>query len=263
MWSGMNLQEFSERFKSLSPRKQIKFIHKNIGKLAQEDKTHFLLSTLMNKKNSPTVRATAMRLLGESSYQEFRIFHEYLRDSCLSVVRATRKVIKNLEPPERKNKYFSHIISSKIHATKNKEKRLKMVKALAKLKAPWIPLLFLIVLDDPIEEIRDIIIKELGKWENLDLNLFHQRLKKPPWYTKSAVLKILGLQKNPASIKHIDAVLKEPNVDVRRTAAQALGEIGGREAIPLLVKLTKDRNPHVKIPAEKALREVSDLKFTG
>jgi HEAT repeat protein len=71
----------------------------------------------------------------------------------------------------------------------------------------------------------------------------------------------LGDLRNPFSIRHIRAVVKESNVDVRRSAAQALGKIGGEESLPLLVGLVKDKNHYVKISAEEALRKVSDLKF--
>ena len=46
-------------------------------------------------------------------------------------------------------------------------------------------------------------------------------------------------RKNPKAVRHIRAVINDPNVDVKRTAAQALGEIGGQEARFLLVRSGK------------------------
>jgi HEAT repeat protein len=101
----------------------------------------------------------------------------------------------------------------------------------------------------------------MAQKENLDLSMLYNQLSKPPWYIKTEVLKILELRKTPSSAKHIEVVLNESNDEVRRTAAVALGQIGGEVARTLLVKLTQDQNPFVRKTAEKSLTETSDLKF--
>jgi HEAT repeat protein len=70
------------------------------------------------------------------------------------------------------------------------------------------------------------------------------------------------MRKNPQSLAHISRVLTDPNADVRANAAWALGEIGGKEALALLSKLSKDENNFVRISAEKALLKASQLRFT-
>jgi HEAT repeat protein len=57
-------------------------------------------------------------------------------------------------------------------------------------------------------------------------------------------------------------MLDEPNVEVRRSAAIALGEIGGDKALALLADLSKDKNAFVRKSAEKSLSKASRLKFT-
>lgn len=149
----------------------------------------------------------------------------------------------------------------KIAESKNKEERLKVLQSIVRLDAPWIYDVLLNALADPIEEIRHYIVTQIAQKENLDLSVLYNRLSKPPWYIKTEVLKILGLRKNPSSAKHIEVTLNESNDEVRRTAAVALGQIGGDVARSLLVKLTRDQNPFVRKTAEKSLNETSDLKF--
>jgi len=149
----------------------------------------------------------------------------------------------------------------KITKTKNKEERLKVLQSIVRLDSPWIYDVLLNALADPIEEIRRYIVAQMAQKENLDLRVLYNRLATPPWYIKIEVLKILGLRKNPSSAKHIEVVLNESNDEVRRTAAEALGQIGGKDARALLVKLTRDQNPFVRKTAEKSLNETSDLKF--
>jgi HEAT repeat protein len=57
--------------------------------------------------------------------------------------------------------------------------------------------------------------------------------------------------------------LADTNVDVRRSAAEALGKIGGQEAIGMLVKLTKDGNIYVRQAAAGALSKISSVRFSG
>lgn len=129
------------------------------------------------------------------------------------------------------------------------------------MEGSWVNEVLLETLEDPSEEIRDCITFELGKREYFNLNMIYQKLLKPPWYVKSAVLKILGIRKNPHSVNLIEVVLKDLNAEVRRSAAQALGEIGGKEALVLLSKLAKDKNRFVRRSAEEGLRKASRLKF--
>jgi HEAT repeat protein len=63
-------------------------------------------------------------------------------------------------------------------------------------------------------------------------------------------------------LMHIEALITEPNVEVRRAIASALGEIGGKKSLSLLLKLSKDRNQFVRASAEEAIAKVSNIRFT-
>ncbi len=149
----------------------------------------------------------------------------------------------------------------KIKTTKDRNKRFKIIKALSHVNKPWVGEVLINSLDESCEDIRAYLIKELGQREDLDLELVYPKLKALTWHVKSSCLKILGMRKNPGSIPEISQILKDPNADVRATAAWALGEIGGKEALVALSGLTKDENNFVRISAEKALHKASHLKF--
>ena len=156
---------------------------------------------------------------------------------------------------------LSQSAQKKIAAAKDKGERLKVLQSIAKLEALWTQNVLLNALADPNEEIRSYIVTQLAQKENLDLSLLYNRLSKPPWFIKNEILKILGILKNPRSAKHIEIILKESNDEVRRTAAEVLGNIGGKFARSLLVKITQDQNPFVRKTAEKSLNKTSRLKF--
>ncbi len=150
----------------------------------------------------------------------------------------------------------------KIKAAKDKSKRLKIIRTLFAVKNPWASDVLLEALKDPNEEIREQIICELGSRKDLNVELISQNLSHPSWYVKSSALKILGLTKNDTALLDIEAILADPNVEVRRAITACLGDIGGKRALSLLMILAKDTNHFVRSSAEDAIRKISNLRFT-
>ncbi len=150
---------------------------------------------------------------------------------------------------------------ARIKSAGDKHERRSIIRELAEIQAPEVYDILLDSLHDPSEDIRDLVIKSLGRRKDLDLDRVCQKLAALPWYVKSGCLRILGLRRDPRTVKSIAAVIEDSNTDVRVRAAWALGEIGGEESLALLARLIKDRNRFVRVSAEKALQKASDLKF--
>jgi hypothetical protein len=257
----MDFQEFTEKLTNLTSKEKLQFFHQNIHSLQEEEKVAFLLSILNGGTSPKIIRETAIKLLRQTSFQDYEPHHEFLLDRNQPSSRAYKGPLKNLKTQRQKNNYRYQPVFRGVNSVEEKRIKVKIIKFIARIKAPWVSPFLLDVLEYPCEEIRDFIINELGKRDDLELEVVYHKLLTSPWYVKSAVLKVLGNLKNPFSVEPIKAVIKESNVDVRRSAAQALGKIGGEESLPLLVGLVKDENHYVKISAEEALRKVSDLKF--
>lgn len=150
----------------------------------------------------------------------------------------------------------------KIKAAKDRKKRQELVEAMIFDKDSWTSPVLLEALDDTNEEIRSLISRELGKREDLNLDQITEKLSHPLWYVKCAALKILGQKKDKGVLIHIEALLAEPNVEVRRAVASALGNLGGKKSLSLLLKLSKDRNQFVRASAEESIQKVSKIRFT-
>ena len=116
---------------------------------------------------------------------------------------------------------------------------------------------------DTVEANRDFLVQELGKREIWNLAPVYEKLSYPPWYSKSAVLRVISLRRDSAAVPAVRTALADPNVDVRRSAAEALGEIGGKDALALLVELSKDPSPYVRQAAVASLRKISSVRFSG
>jgi hypothetical protein len=150
----------------------------------------------------------------------------------------------------------------KLADTPDKARRLLILRACAKVKRDWVEPLLWESLDDPCEEIRDFIVRALCETDRLDLAGAEARLRRPPWYARSAVLRVLGTKKMAEAVSIIEPTLGDDNVDVRREAAAALGEIGGKSSLRLLLRLKKDSSPHVRLTAEEGILKISTLRFS-
>lgn len=257
------MEEFSGKFFPLSPHEKIKFIYTNIDSLSKEERIIFLLSLLKEKQASPLVKATALKFLRQASYEEFDLYQNYLGANFRALSNAAKKAVKEFEEKEKKNRYYADSVLRKLASLPDKERRLKILKAIAKLKAFWVLRVLLEALSDACERNRDFLVKELSQREIWNLTPLYERLKRPPWYVKSAVLQVLGRRKDEGLILHIEPILADLNVDVRKSAADALGEIGGKDALALLVRLTKDKSSYVRAAAAEALRKISKVRFSG
>ena len=170
--------------------------------------------------------------------------------------------MRDMDSPERDDGLIRAAFLRKIALTQDKQKRLKVLKAYARLDTRLAGKVLIEALGDPCEEIRDFLIRELSERESFDPDLAYAKLSGPPWYARSAVLRVLAARRPEGAVRHIERVLGDANADVRKCAAEALGEIGGRESLPLLVRLAKDQNPYVKAAAQNALRKASSVRFS-
>jgi HEAT repeat protein len=173
--------------------------------------------------------------------------------------------VESLLPPEVQAadvQAVTNAVLRKLAIIRDRGKKLKMIRALGHLDAPWIPAVFLELLGDPMEEVRDLAVRELGRRKDWACSAVYERLNRPPWYAKSAALRLLAERKENEAIPHIRRVIDDPNIDVKRSAALALGAIGGQEARALLVLLARDKNPYVRTAAERMLERLCDFKFS-
>lgn len=150
----------------------------------------------------------------------------------------------------------------KLGRTPDKAKRLRILAACAKVDRPWVEELMWEALADPNEAVRGFVVKELGRRPALRLDLAARRLRRPPWFARSSALGIIGGRRIAAAGPEVVRAAGDDNADVRRAAAEALGELGGEGSLRALVRLKKDPNPYVRAAAEAAIGKTSSLRFS-
>jgi len=165
-------------------------------------------------------------------------------------------------PEERVPSRICRAFLDKLARTPDKAKRQAVIAACAKVRSPWVEELLWEALADPNESVRDLVVKELRRRESLHLEFALKRLRLPPWYARSSALGIIGCRRIQGAVPEIGRAVADANAEVRRAAAEALGEMGGDEALKYLVALKKDANPYVRAAAEEAIRKTSGVRFT-
>lgn len=165
-------------------------------------------------------------------------------------------------PAARSTTDYSPNFLAKLGRTAEPEKRLLILRTCARLDFPWVETLLWESVSDPCEYVRDYLVRELTSRPEVRRENAVNVLGRPPWYGKCAALKIIRNRKMAEIVPYLADLVEDPNVEIRRNTAEALGEIGGEGALRLLVKLRKDPNQLVKTAAEKAISSVSGVRFT-
>lgn len=258
----MTLQEFEERFRALSPRARAKDLPALAAELAPTDRVRALLELFQDARSSVLVRSASLRVLKACCSEDPDLFKSFLNDPNPAVAKASARALKDIEALHRRSGPLARAFLKKLAATPDKDRRLKILGAVARLSGPWTQTVLIESLADPSQHVRDLLVKDLSRREVVNQKLLAKRLASGPWYAKSAVIAVMGLRGDPGFLKHLAPAVQDPNVDVRRSAAEALGRIGGTDSAGLLAKLSDDKNPYVKRTAEDALRKASDPKFS-
>ena len=183
----MTLEDFTDQFSPLPPQEKIKFLYTHIESLSREERIMFLLSVLKEKDASPLVKATALKFLRETAFQEPDVYKSFLGEEFRALANAAKRALKEFEEKDKKDEYYAAAVLRKLNSHADKDKRLKILRAIARLKAPWVLKVLLEALSDHSESNRDFLIKELSQREIWNFSPVYEKLGQPPWYMKSAV----------------------------------------------------------------------------
>ncbi len=96
--------------------------------------------------------------------------------------------------------------------------------------------------------IRELVVKELSARPQLDEGRLLARMPHSIWYTRAAIVEILGNRRSELLFKKIDELLVDPNVEVRLKLLDALAKQDRERVREYVSKLTRD--PHMRVCRE-------------
>lgn len=98
-----------------------------------------------------------------------------------------------------------------------------------------------------------------GTPEQQAWDMLRSGIKEKSAGTRTQAVHALGLlPHDPEATEMVEAALKDPNQDVKVAAATALGEMGAKEAIPVLKESLSDPKPGVVLAAARSLQLLDD-----
>ena len=97
------------------------------------------------------------------------------------------------------------------------------------------------------------ILAEIGKQ---DIDALAEALNDDKWYLVRNIVMVLGMTKEPGSVKHLKKVLKHMDVRVRRETIRALEGISSGETKDFFIAALEDSDGTVRIAALRALRRL-------
>ena len=97
------------------------------------------------------------------------------------------------------------------------------------------------------------ILAEIGRQ---DIDVLAEALNDEQWYVVRNIAMVLGMTKEPGSVKHLEKVLKHGDVRVRRETIRALEGISNEKTKDLFIAALEDSDVTVRIASLRALRRL-------
>ncbi len=114
------------------------------------------------------------------------------------------------------------------------------------------------LLNDPIEQIRDCAIWNLGLLKAGDIlikNLNHKLES-----VRKYVIEVLGNIEEQAAVDPLIELLNDPNDEIRANSAWSIGKLEDKKAFEPLIKSLNDKNSEVRENSAWALGKLNDIR---
>jgi len=130
------------------------------------------------------------------------------------------------------------------------------IEAVRKVGGPQSVELILPLLSHANGHVRTAAVDTLGRLSDHPLEELRRMIKDPQWDVRRAVADALGRLRDQKAIDVLARALSDGDSDVRESAARALGNVRSRDGIVPLIMALKDTNSSVRRMAATALSRV-------
>ncbi len=240
-----------EEFLKLSPAGQVKYLKdEDFSALEREKRVEFLKELALCGRCSSKCLASALKLLRELRFRDRAFYKRFLEHPDSSVVMACKKALSD------RSCDLGFVPMREMVKRQNNEKKLQTVKLIVSETGQAGEDLLLSFLAEDNIRVRELVVKELSGRPQLDEGRLLAQLPHAIWYTRAAIVEVLGNRRSRLLLAKAGELLADPNVEVRLQLLLALSKLEREQVKDLLFKLTKD--PHTRVSRE-ARRIVSTL----
>ncbi len=235
----------SEDFLKLTPAGQVKFLKtEEFAQMDKAQRVEFLKEIAAGENISSKCLASALKILRELKFRDRAFYKQFLQHPDSSVIMACKKALSD----RGFDNGFGFFPMRELVKKQNNEKKLETVKLIvSETGRAGEDMLFSFLSEDNLR-VREVVVKELSGREQLDENKLLAMLSHSIWYTRAAIVEVLGNRRSPLLFEKIGELLADPNVEVRLQLITALAKLDRERAREYLLKLTRD--PHMRVIRE-------------
>ena len=234
-----------EDFLKLTPAAQVKFLKADpFSEMEKSRRIEFLREVAVNETVSSKCLASALKLLRELKFRDRSFYKKFLEHPDSSVIMACKKALNEKDFDNGMGFFPMREMVKKQH----KEKKLQTVKLIVNETGQAGEDMLLSFLTEDNLRVRELVVKDLSTRPQLDESKLVGQMAHSIWYTRAAIIEILGNRQSELLYDRIDGLLADSNVEVRLKLLGALAKLDRERVKDFVFKLTLD--PHMRVARE-------------
>jgi HEAT repeat protein len=232
-------------FLKLSPAEQVKFLKtEQFAQIERVQRIGFLKEVALTGSISSKCLASTLKILRELKFRDRAFYGKFLQHPDSSVILACKKALSERGCTNDSGFYSMRELLKK----QNIEKKLEAVTNIINETDQSGEDLLLSLLNEDNLKVREIIVRELSGRAQLDERKLLNQLPHAIWYSRGAIVEILGNRRSPLLLEIVGKLMVDANVEVRMKLLEALAKLDREQIKEYILKLTND--PHTRICRE-------------
>lgn len=234
-----------EAFFKLTPAGQVKYLKtEEFAKMDKDKRVEFLKEIAVSDRISSKCLACALKILRELRFRDRSFYRKFVEHPDSSVIMACKKALAE----KTFDNGFGFLPMRELVKKQHNEKNLQTVKLIVSETGQAGEDMLVSFLGEDNLRIRELVVKELSARPQLDEDRLLAKMPHSIWYTRAAIVEILGNRRSELLFKRIDELLVDPNVEVRLRLLDALAKQERERVREFVAKLTRD--PHMRVSKE-------------
>jgi len=232
-------------FLKLSPAEQVKYLKtEQFAQIEKDKRIEFLKEIALNERISSKCLASALKILRELKFRDRMFYKNFLQHPDSSVTLACKKALSERGSPSDSGFFTMRELLKK----QNIEKKVAAVTSIISETDQSGEDLLLSLLNEDHLKIRELIVRELSSRSRVDERKLLNQLPHAIWFSRGAIIEILGNRRSPLLLEIVDKFIADANVEVRMKLLEALSKLDREQVKEHILQMTKD--PHARICRE-------------
>ncbi len=234
-----------EEFLKLSPAGQVKYLKsEEFAAMEHEKRIEFLKELASCESVSSKCLASALKILRELKFHDRSFYRRFIAHPDSSVVMACKKALGGRGCDNGSGFFPMRELLKK----QDSEKKLATVKLIVSETGQAGENMLIAFLSEDNMRVREVVVRELSQRAQLDENKLIEQLPHAIWYSRAAIVEILGNRRSRKLLEKADELAEDVNVEVRLKLLDGLAKFDRDEVKACVLKLTKD--PHNLVSRE-------------